>query len=283
MGGIGNQMFAYAAAKSLSIRNGIPFKLDFDCPYKYVKYEYALDVFKLQAQFPTRRELRRIKPKKGIERRIYSFLGKNTLMNLIKEEKEFTFSENFYNTPTNSYISGFWQSEKYFLPIADEIRQDFCFKNEPSTENLNSLSKIRSTNSISVHVRRGDYVNFAKTNLLHGTCSIDYYRNAIALIEKTIQNPVYFFFSNDIGWVKKNIPIQGEHYFIENNSGPSSFEDLRLMSNCRHNIIANSSFSWWGAWLNNNDQKIVITPKKWMNNSSIPTPDLIPVSWIRID
>lgn len=282
MGGLGNQMFAYAAAKSLSARTGIPIKFDFDCPYQHINYEYALDIFTLEAAFPSTSELRKVKPKRGIERRVYLLLGKNPAARLVKEWEEFTFREEFYSIPDNSYVSGFWQTEKYFLPIEEEIRRNFRFKFPPSSINQLHFNKIASTNSVAVHIRRGDYVNVAKTQAVHGLCSIDYYRNAMAMIEKSIPDPIYFFFSNDMVWVKENLKISKEHFFIDNNTGESSWEDLRLMSHCKHAIIANSSFSWWGAWLNENPTKIIITPHRWMNNPAIQTTDLIPSSWIRL-
>jgi hypothetical protein len=282
MGGLGNQMFAYAAAKSLSLKRGIPVKFDFDCPYQHIKYEYALGIFHAKAEFPTRAELKKVKPKRGIERRLYLFLGKNTTPRLVRELQEFTFRDEFYAIPDNSYVTGFWQSEKYFLPIEKEIRKDFQFHFAPDSKNQRHLDNIDRSNSVAIHIRRGDYVNVAKTQAVHGLCSVDYYQQAMAIIEKSVSDPVYFFFSNDIPWVKENIKTSREHHFIDNNTGAASWEDLRLMSRCKHTIIANSSFSWWGGWLNAYQKKIVIAPKQWMSNPTIDTKDLIPVTWMRL-
>ena len=130
-------------------------------------------------------------------------------------------------------------------------------------------------------MRRGDYVSNKKTNSMHGVCSLDYYRNAIKTILKRVENPVFFVFSDDIAWVKNNLVIDAPNVFIDHNSCMESYNDMRLMSLCQHHIIANSSFSWWGAWLGTNSNKIVIAPKQWFAHTK-STDDLIPVAWLKL-
>lgn len=149
-----------------------------------------------------------------------------------------------------------------------------------SGENKIISDEIRKTNSVSLHIRRGDYITSKITNKFHGTCCLGYYKKAMKLINKKVKNPKYFVFSDDIYWVKKNLEIKNAFY-VDDNVGDKSYIDMQLMSMCKHNIIANSSFSWWAAWLNNNPNKIVIAPKKWFNDPGMDTTDLISEEWIR--
>lgn len=282
MGGLGNQMFQYAAGKSLSDKTGIEFSIDFDCPYRHIKYRYNLDVFKLKVKSASAADIWKSKPKTKVLKRLFMMTGKDYNCKLVTEKKDFVFDPEFFGIEDGSYVRGFWQSEKYFKDIANTIREDFSFVSEPEGRNKEFADQIASSQSVSLHIRRGDYVKVAETNSLHGVCSISYYKQAINILSEKIQNPVFFIFSDDMDWVKENFSIQAEHYYVDENNAATNFEDLRLMSLCRHNIIANSSFSWWGAWLNASKSKIVVAPKQWMNDPSFETPDLIPASWIRL-
>jgi hypothetical protein len=142
--------------------------------------------------------------------------------------------------------------------------------------------QISRVNSVSLHVRRGDYVANLKVAAIHGLCSKEYYASAIKFISKKVERPHFFVFSDDINWVENNFKINYPCTYINQNFSNESYNDLRLMSLCQHNIIANSSFSWWGAWLNCNSEKIVIAPKKWFANSDKRCDDLIPEKWVRL-
>ena len=141
---------------------------------------------------------------------------------------------------------------------------------------------ILAVNSVSIHVRRGDYLTNPVTFQTHGLCDIDYYKKAIDEILDLVDKPHFFIFSDDQSWAKSNIIFGAPTDYVMHNNSLKNYEDLRLMSYCRHHIIANSSFSWWGAWLGNNPEKIVIAPKKWFNDPKIDTTDLIPDTWLRL-
>jgi hypothetical protein len=191
----------------------------------------------------------------------------------------------FHSLSNNTLIEGYWQSEKYFIHQKEVIREKYIFKPPVSDQNFRILTKIINSNSVSVHIRRGDYAGNNIINGIHGLVEKAYYESCISHVSSRIDNPIFFLFSDDIEWVKSNFRFlteQFETFFINPNVGNLAFEDLRLMSNCKHNIIANSSFSWWGAWLNNNPEKIVTAPKRWFNDPSINTDDVIPTSWNRI-
>lgn len=181
---------------------------------------------------------------------------------------------------------GYFQSEKYFIDYSQRIRQSFTFKNKPDELNSEMLNRIKETESISLHIRRGDYVSNLTANSEHGLCSIDYYKKAVEYIKSKTEsrgNRCFFLFSDDPIWVKENMMFLGdEMVVVDFNTGEKSYEDMRLMSMCKHNIIANSSFSWWAAWLNNNPDKIVIAPDKWFVVDYYDTCDLYPDNFIKI-
>ncbi len=178
------------------------------------------------------------------------------------------------------FVDEYYQNEKYFIDIAGEIKKEFTLKNDFSEKAKEYLQRIENSNSVSLHIRRGDYVENKKVNAYHGVCGLDYYNEAMRIIKEKINNPVFFVFSDDIAWAKEN--LKGTEFVFVSCPEIEDVEELILMSKCKHNIIANSSFSWWGAWLNNNSEKIVIAPKKWFNNKKAKQMDIVPSNWLRI-
>ena len=178
-------------------------------------------------------------------------------------------------------VNNFYQSEKYFKDINGIIRKEFTLKN-PLTLRAQEVSKeISNTKkSVSLHIRRGDYISDKKTNTYHGTCDTTYYKKAIDYIHQNLESPTFFIFSDDIRWVKENLKLENAVYV--SNPKIKDYEELILMSMCSHNIIANSSFSWWGAWLNQNPNKIVIGPKQWLTHKTADELDILPAEWIQI-
>ena len=189
------------------------------------------------------------------------------------------YQEEIFNLRKDDiYLSGFWQNEKYFSSIKKSIVDDFTPKNGISTTAEKYLEKIKSSNSISLHVRRGDYVYNA--NATHGLCDINYYKRALDFIEKDIKDGNVFIFSDDIAWCKNEFAFLKQKFFIEGTK--SEVDDLTLMKNCKHNIIANSTFSWWGAWLNQNSDRIITTPKYWFSRKDLKNKHPAPSSWERL-
>ncbi|MDD3435541.1 MAG: alpha-1,2-fucosyltransferase [Candidatus Gastranaerophilales bacterium] len=280
-GGLGNQMFQWAFARSLEKKTS--FQAFFDMSYFTKKYArpYDLEIFNVNPRkiedfwLKLRLEIiwklrRRLKNKKFLGLKFYC-------------EPHFEFDENIFQIEPNTYIEGFFQSEKYFKEIEDDLRNDFQFKNPPAKQNEELTAKIGTVNSVSLHIRRGDYVQKKRFQNLYAPCSLDYYRRGVEYIAQNYANPTLFIFSDDIEWVKQNLNLPYESVYVSHNTGKKSFEDMRLMSLCKHNIIANSSFSWWGAWLNNNPKKIVIAPQKWFNDENIVQIDVIPQNWIKLE
>ena len=181
------------------------------------------------------------------------------------------------------YLDGWWQTEKYFEEIGDELRKEITLIKPLSSYSKEIQDKIQNTNAISLHVRRADMVIDPHMANFHGTCTIDYYNKAIEFISKSVSSPHFFVFSDDYNWSVEHFKSIKYETTIIKNGADKNYEDIILMSKCKHHIIANSSFSWWGAWLNPNKNKIVIAPKKWFANApKTNTKDLIPNNWIKL-
>ncbi len=194
------------------------------------------------------------------------------------KEPHYHYSNNIFNIPKHSFLDGYWQSELYFRDYGQEIKEIFTFPNNLDKVNNSIIDEINHNNSISIHVRRGDFL--LKQNNNHNTDLKEYYLKAINESSKFLKNPKYFIFTDDPSWVSENFILDHSHIIVDVNHGRKSFLDMYLMSLCKTNIIANSSFSWWGAWLNNAKDKVIYAPKNWFNDKSICTDDLFPKSWI---
>ena len=285
MGGLGNQMFQYAAGRNLSVKLQNEFKIDHsfletDAKGEYTKRHYELNVFNCIQTKSDNSELNTIKQLQKTEMlpKLYNKLFLNNTFTIFNE-KNTLYNSAIENLNGNIYLNGFWQSEKYFLSIHETLLKEFSLKQTLSQEAEILKNKIISDqHSVSIHFRRGDYVHLASANTFHGTTELDYYHSAMDVIKAKITNPSFYIFSDDMNWVKENFKIEKATYIEE----LKSYEDLELMKTCEHNIIANSSFSWWGAWLNDNTEKTVIAPKQWFKDKTIDTSDLIPAAWLKI-
>lgn len=286
IGGLGNQMFQYAAGRALSLERGVPLHLDISGFLNYELHQgFELQrIFNCTTNIARQADVREILgwQSSPVVRRVVSRLGlvalrrKGWLM-----EPHFHYWEGIKNAPSDCYLAGYWQSDKYFSKFATQIRDDFSFRLALNHINTELFKQIDRTNAVSLHVRRGDYVHSKKNASVYQQCSLDYYNGAIKYIEARVDNPHFFIFSDDINWVKTNMELGAQCQYVEHNNGTESYNDMRLMSRCKHHIIANSSFSWWGAWLNSSIEKIVVAPKKWFAKEG-NSADLIPKEWVNI-
>lgn len=284
IGGLGNQMFQYAAGRALSLAHNAFFYLDlsdfdgyglhqgfelarvFTCPVAQADPDVVQNILGWQAS----RKIRRI-----IARPVLKALhGQNLVV-----EPHYHYWSGFTNVSLPCYLTGHWQSERYFVEVAQIIKNDFTFKLPLDDTNLKIAHEIASVRSVSLHIRRGDYISSKKTLSTHGLCPLSYYESAISLICNHIKMPHFFVFSDDVEWAQKNLKINHPCRYIDHNQGKESYNDMRLMSLCEHNIIANSTFSWWGAWLNNYADKIVVAPQRWFVNDT-KVIDLFPDGWL---
>jgi hypothetical protein len=281
-GGLGNQLFQYAFGYYLAKINCCELKIDISSYKNYELHSYSLPFFEVDEKLVTQRESDFFKGV-GIsfsER----FIRKLFFSNYFINEETISFDKKYKLIKPPVYIDGYWQSEMYFNEIESEIRKLYRFSSIPDETNQSLLEIIRAENSISLHIRRGDYINIESVNKTHGILSLDYYNLAVKIISDKIENPKFYIFSDDIEWAKNNLKLNHYVYFVEVNIGKNDAEDLRLMSECKHHIIANSTFSWWGAWLNHSRDKIVIAPNKWFNDIELnnETQFLVPSEWLRI-
>jgi hypothetical protein len=179
------------------------------------------------------------------------------------------------------YLQGYFQASPLVDEVADELRVDLALKEPPHGRNLDLLRQItRSANPVSVHVRRGDFTLPSEGRVV---LPMEYYSHAIAIMRERFVNPVFFVFSDDVPFIKENLPRDGRMVFVEHNDDFAAHEDLRLMSSCHHHILANSTFSWWGAWLNHRTDKVVVAPRHWFLKEDNYYPDLFPHDWVLTD
>jgi hypothetical protein len=270
-GGLGNQMFQYAFARTLSLRHNTPLKIDLsflknrNMGHNFVYRNYELDIFNVVEDFDF------------------------TFENCIRAgEPSLSYSQELVNSidihqiDKDIMIDGYWQSVKYFSDFQSVIKSDFTFKSlvdDSDDDKIKSmLSDIRMSNSVMLNIRRTDFLNTD----FHGVMGLEYINKSTELLESKIDNPKYFIFSDDIQWCKENINLNNMVIVDHSYKGDRFSYYLQLMKECKNFIIPNSSFAWWSAWLSDSPNKIVISPKRWLTDESINTSDLIPSDWIRI-
>lgn len=285
IGGLGNQMFQYVVGRHLGMKNDSVLKLDISGFNDYKLRTYDLSCFNIQENIATLEDLSRVLlPSDDCVHRIKKYLDARhpgiPRIRYIKEHS-YNFNPEVLTFGDNTYLDGYWQSEKYFSDIKEVVKEEFSLKNKPDPINESYLEEIMDCESVSVHVRRGDYVSNPRAAQVHGFLGLEYYQKALSIILKNTDRPHFFVFSDDPGWAERNIKTDAPIIYIKHN-GTKNYEDLRLMSTCKHHIIANSSFSWWGAWLSPEKEKLVITPRRWFKSDGLNARDLIPESWQKI-
>lgn len=284
IGGLGNQMFQFALYKAL--QKQFPEEailLDLHCFNGYHKHRgfeipKIFDVAYAEANW------------KEVAKVAYPYpnflswrIGSRILpcrKTMLMEGVDYAFEPTALTRKDDTYYDGYWQHEDYFIAIREDILKTFTFPAFEDQRNQEIASLITEKNSCAIHIRRGDYV---KDRLFRGICDIDYYKTSIQRMKKLANPEVFCIFSDDTAWCREHLTAlsgQTETIYVDWNTGEKSFQDMHLISLCKHQIIANSSFSWWGAWLNTNENKVVISPRKWWNNSEAHTPTSS--NWIRI-
>lgn len=281
-GGLGNQLFQYAAARCLADLHQTDLVLDLHwfshIPPGATARAFELDKFPVRARRFRGTEVLWAKLHQGrIIRKIPAIPRRWTHF----RERHFQWDAQFAGLPDGTYLDGYWQSEKYFAQSAQAIAQDLSVQAPLQGEDQAVASRIAACNAVSVHVRRGDFVHSPSGAALHAQCSLAYYQAAIGRISQQVQAPSFFVFSDDPDWTRQHLQLPGPTEFVVHNAAATAYQDLRLMALCQHQIIANSSFSWWGAWLNRNPTKRVLAPQAWFNDAT-DTRDLIPADWVRL-
>jgi hypothetical protein len=287
-GGLGNQLFQYAFGRRLAIERNTNLYLDTsffnnNLHSDFTPRNFELNLFNVKYKIADDAILKKFSHSKW-----------NKLFNELLVKSPFIKSANYLREPhfhfferslvigDNVYVNGYWQSEDYFSSVRNELLDDLKPLEQLSTESQLVADDINKNESVAIHIRRGDYISDKNNASIYHICSLAYYQKSIQVLNKKLKSPKYFIFSDDPDWVEQNLKINQPYYFINHNKGKNSYQDLVLMSKCKHNIIANSSFSWWGAWLNQHENKIVIAPEKWFKDTKKDTKDLICKSWIKI-
>ena len=262
IGGLGNQCFQYAVGRHLSEIHNTEFKIDISEFETYKIHPYSLNCYNIIENFATSEDVAKLQYVK---------------------ENHFNFDSEILHLPKMIYLHGYWTSEKYFVNISDIIRRELTVKSPLLGRDKEIAEQITSCESVSVHIRRMDYLPNTYTEQILEASSLDYYFYAIKSITPNVKKPHFFVFSDDIEWSRENFKLPYQITFVDHNGSDKNYEDMRLMSLCKHNIIANSTFSWWGAWLNNNSDKMVFAPKKWFTEKARNSSrDIIPDLWIKV-
>lgn len=264
MGGLGNQMFQYAAARALAAQHGTEVVLDLSwyedeastgvTPRHYGLDDFAGPAGASRASAPCEQHF---------------------------HERSFGFDASVSTLPDGITLNGYFQSERYFCDHDAAIREDFRFRAEPDGANRAVLAMIESSTAVAVHVRRGDYATDPATTAHHGLASLDYYAEAARAVAAVVGDPRFFVFSDDPAWCRAHLAFLGNAVVVDHNGPDRAGEDLRLMTACRHHIIANSTFSWWGAWLGRGADQVVVAPRRWFAGAGHETADLCPARWLR--
>jgi len=288
-GGLGNQMFQYALNVALN-QKGNKSTISLSTFFYNFHHKNGFDLnnaFKLNLPFSIKFYYFLLRfgrifyqnniSAKILERFITQYQKKTN--HIYKEKEEFIYDGNVFKQDS-SLLIGTWQAEEYFKDIREAVLKEFVFNQPKDSINKKLTKEIQNCNSVSIHVRRGDYFSADWANTHAVLKDENYYINSINYLNSKIENAHYYIFSDDISWVKQNLKFK-RCTFIEHNTNKYSYIDMYLMSLCRHNIIANSTFSWWGAWLNKNPNKIVVTPKQWLIDKSCE--GIFPPSWIKIN
>jgi hypothetical protein len=277
-------MFEYALARHLALRNNTDIRFDIesyktnliaDCSFWLETF--TIDVRNRLMTSAQIESFKRLAPRPGKRGWLYNPLFADPNKYIL--EQHYHFDPTVVERKGDIYLHGWWQSEKYFSTIREILLEDFVLRIPMAGYQARVAEHIQSSNSIAMHVRRLDYVTNPRTRKFHGQLPTEYYREAAERIARQISNPVLFVFSDDPESVQRELDLPYEMIFVEKGSSESGAEDMILMSLCKHNIIANSSFSWWGAWLNRNPKKMVVGPSPWFANRKSDTSDVLPVSW----
>lgn len=290
-GGLGNQMFQYAFGLALSKKLNVEVLFDFRFFEEIKKYkdlphrEYGLGNFAGECKEANDEDLAKIILNKKYSKwekllwRTLRIKKYKPYGNVAAPKTAYKYDKNLFKSNNFYFYDGYFQNEKYFIDVREDILKAFSLKEPLDQKNQALMDVIKGINSVSIHIRRGDYVTLESANKFHGTCSLEYYQKAIEYIAKHTKNPHFFLFSDDVKWVIQNLKIDYPYTVIDFNQN-KGYLDMELMKHCKHNILANSSFSWWGAWLNENPKKIIIAPKNWIADKQ--KCNIVPKEWIKL-
>lgn len=274
-GGLGNQMFQYAYGRELVSRGyGVVYE-DSSFATDSLR-DYELDVWRVDA--PKLSAADRVLLPRRFEGQGWAnwLQGKRPLRKL--SERPLGFHQRFLTPPTHAYLTGYWQSERFFPRVRDELVDAFRPAKSVSEESRHVAALVETTNAVAIHVRRTDFLTLSA----HQGCGVAYYERCVSDLLNHFAELEVFVFSDDLAWCEANLRFRCPTRFVGHNSGPTAYEDLWLMSRCRHHVIPNSTFSWWSAWLKTDPSGVTYAPAPWFNDPAAPGGDVTPDRWIAI-
>jgi hypothetical protein len=284
LGGLGNQMFQYAAARAVAERCKAPLVLDASWLTDPAQRPFALRPFHIKAEVlqpaPFRSPLSLALWR--FSRRLNRRFAPRRLGVPIHREKSFRYDDSVQSCRAPVYMYGYFQSEKYFADCRDVIFDDFQIPSPPGPAARRLLDRIQASDAVCVHIRRGDYVTDPAVHAFHGLCALDYYRRGLDEVTRHLARPECFVFSDDPVWAREHLKLSAPMTIVDIHGPNEAHEDLRLMAACHSYVIANSSLSWWGAWLGRRSGKRVVAPRQWFRSASRDASDLIPDHWVRL-
>ena len=281
-GGLGNQLFQYAMGRSVAGRHGTTLRLDIERLKRSSLRSYSLHRFKIAAELATQHERTKVSGQGRGWRSVVRILQHRKpyfKRATVLEKQQFRYDPNLEELQHDVYLVGYWQNPRYFQGIRELLRDELRLKQPLRHPSIDLLEHIQSTRAISLHVRRGDYASDGHIRKIYGICSQAYYARAVAKISQLMPAPHFFVFSDDPDWVRQNLVLDFPTTYVNHNAEGNEHEDFWLMSQCKHHIIANSTFSWWAAWLHDDGHKVVIAPSRWLAVDTYDTGDLIPAHW----
>ncbi len=285
-GGLGNQMFQYALGRSLSTLPGTRVLFDMDFfdlpPGEHTPRAFGLNAFHAQCDRATPTQIGLAKQRGSSLRAWLHAIHPRLALDRSRRERGFAFDPTVLDHSGTAYFDGYWQSERYFNRVVQTLRQEFRFRLPLDPERAAWAERIQERPSVSVHVRRGDYISHPAASAHFIPCDETYYDAAMNNLLQVAPNAEFFVFTDDPLWARNHMRTTNTLHFIAADPGAPAAADMHLMSLCKHHIIANSSYSWWGAWLNNKPGKQVIAPIRWFTDPSMDTRDLIPPTWARL-
>ena len=286
MGGLGNQMFCYAAGRAVALRNGVESKLDTRGYPDSDQRIFELQRYQIAATAANDSELKRCdrrslhKPVNRAIKKLQFWRSYGQTWNF--RQRGFAFDPEFLKIGPDAYVEGLFQSEKFFSGYESVIRDELRLKEPLDAANSAMAGQMRSCESVSLHVRRTDYITNPNYAQVLACCDLSYYEKAIQLVLERTVSPAFFIFSDDLDWCRTHLNLNQPHVFVDLNGSEAPWFDLHLMSECKHHVVANSTFSWWGAWLAESEEQMVIAPRRWFSSGKFEDVDIIPERWQRI-
>ncbi|MBD1393296.1 alpha-1,2-fucosyltransferase [Mucilaginibacter glaciei] len=274
--GLGNQLFQYALARQIAIKNNDDLKLDISFYESQNLRNYTLNYYNIKAAIATRTDVEKViglyeqtSPYARLHCTAERYLPKQ-YKRFYKEAQWWGYEPNVFKIKGDVFLEGYWQHYKYFQNIQPQIFDELNLTNAVGINDYAIYRQVKQDErSVSLHIRRGDYLTDTDANKLMGILPLQYYRDAIGYISERLADPQFYIFSDDLDWARDNLTIDAPVNFVDIDNGKKDYIELAVMSACRHNILANSSFSWWGAFLNQNRDKIVISPRDWIKQPEI--------------